>query len=407
MIKVLESPTKAYPQGKISATACVSFWAKEMAGNNSGDPIIIFRERDDNAQCQVWGAENSVDKKPEDEKLRDAEEEKPPVLIQRGPTEGSVSEARLTKAGSFPVANSTSTGFFRLTTRKHKESEFWSFPNTGKGLVEDLALTSSGLVENDMRPDLAARTSSSSTCSVQKLETRGWDRLIKKRFDFIKQRLKRVLSPRKSRPRETFPGSSLGSVDPHEHIDQDHEHDGSSKMTRIESSSDCRAGDGKLQGRSRTSSLNESIEKYARLLGNSFSTDAKLDHSRSLSVRNADQGTRIFRRRLSLPDLDSLHSLLGELEQLSANTESISLSKQKSEIDVVKVGENEGSDTAERTDSAHLTMERDRPDSEAESTFDSEIRITIQQEAKFTDTGSAGLDVNERSVDSPHSEGKL
>lgn len=440
IIKVLQNPTKANPLGKISATADSCFWSKEMTHDNLGDAINIFRERagkpenksreqnsikvpdeklGDNAQCQGCVAVHLVDPKSENEKLREKEEKQPSVQILRGQTEISISKVRFAKARSFPMADSTGTGSFRLATRKHKESEFWSFTANGKKLVEDSDVTSSSLVKNDGKPDRAAKTKG----LVPKLHLCGWDRLIVKRFNFIKQGLKRVFSLRKSRPQGAFLNSSLGRVSPHKEINR--ENDGSSKTTGIESSPGYRASDFKLEQRSRTCSLSESVEKYDQLLGNTCSTDAKFDHSRSLRLRSAEgvicsskRGMKIFRRWLSLPDLDfdSLHPLLGEMERLSVNTESIHHNKLNPRFDIVKVHKNKGSHTVEMgegsTDShpnspedlVHLTTKGAVPDNEAESTFESEISIALQQVANIE---LPRLDSNERSMTSSHFEGKL
>ncbi|XP_031386428.1 protein TRM32-like [Punica granatum] len=449
-IVVLENPTKAIPLTETSVPALVSFRGKEMkCGKNQkdvecfGDPIIIFPERDgttenklrdpnsfkapdeiggDNTTCQVCGFTNPVDKKSENEKLHDAETKKPALQILQDPAESLITKAKFAKSVTFPAVDTTNTSCYRLPTRKHKESESWSFSNTVKRLVEESVPASSHSLENDTKPDAVDKTSNAVTGLVQKLDLWGWNRLIVKRFNFIKQRLKRALSPRDTRPRAASKDLSIARADFQEDSDQDHE--GSSNRKGIESYADYRGRDVRLGQRSRTSSLNESLKKYARLFGNGLNTDAKLEYSRSLTLRNEEgvfcsswHGKKIFRRRLSLPDLDSFDYLLGELDHSSADTESHSPNKSNPRCDVGEVDENKGSDAVERAegtttpfvnspeDSANLTMKRDIPENEAESTSGSEVNIALKQETRCSSIEPAMLDWDAGSTYSPHSGG--
>lgn len=62
------------------------------------------------------------------------------------------------------------------------------------------------------------------------------------------------------------------------------------------------------------------------------------------------RGTKIFRRRLSLPNLDQLLCLSGELDHLSADTDSNNRSTPKHTCNVVEADENEGPETVERAE---------------------------------------------------------
>ncbi|KAK4777706.1 hypothetical protein SAY87_017893 [Trapa incisa] len=238
------------------------------------------------------------------------------------------------------IPGSLGTCSIRLTKPRQKESEFWSFTTDGKRLVEEVSEVACNLVEE------------ANKAAKAKPHFWRWDRLIVKPIHSVKQRLKKCAISRKSRSK------GVSQEDFHQ------EKYTSSKM---------------IEQRAQALSSIQSVQKYGQLSGNTCSPGAELANPTSPRSRNAyevicssSQGTKSFRRRhLSLPDLDSFRSLLDDLEKLTAYTESIWYHHRP--FDVLKVGENRGSDTVE------MAEERSN-DIEAESIFESsDISTSIPQ----------------------------
>lgn len=208
---------------------------------------------------------------------------------------------RFMKARSFPLPDSSRARHYRVSTLKHKQGEVW-FPPRGDSPKVD---TTNFPKDHKMslvpfNAPLTHGTTVSSLDSSQTLGNHGWNHLIVSQFKCIKQRIIRAL---KDSRKESLP---LEVVVDH----------GSSADVK-EVSNDL-VEESKPQRMTRLSSLNESLDKYARLFGESSSSESKgskLDNSKSLKLTAEDRtGTpKTFRRRLSLPDHETLSSILSDM----------------------------------------------------------------------------------------------
>lgn len=200
-----------------------------------------------------------------------------------------IGKPRFTKARSFPFSDSSGARHYRASTLQHKQSEVWFFREGDRQKMAPFNAT------------LKQETTRSSLVSSQTIDHHGWNHLIISQFKGIKRRVRLAL---KQSRRGSLPAEMVS--------DQ-----GSSSDYMKEISND-QVEANKLLKMTRLSSLNESLDKYARLLGESFSAESKaskLNNSKSLSLRvDAKTSTpKTFRRRLSLPDYETLTSLLGDL----------------------------------------------------------------------------------------------
>ncbi|GFS37874.1 TRM32-like protein [Actinidia rufa] len=197
--------------------------------------------------------------------------------------QASNARARLTKSGSFPAADFSHSRKFRPSKLKHKQNEVWSFPKGEKlfapKLSKDIHTKSELLMVNDTGGEVLNQDLYFSSMD----STKGSD---------TQENSKVVID------RVEDDNSSIC-----------HEIDGSAynlnkvKPTRVR----------------RTSSLSGSLERYAQLLQNSSSREAKLQVSKSLKLSNeyeipsGGHAPTSFKRFQSLPHLDSYGSLQNEL----------------------------------------------------------------------------------------------
>ncbi|XP_040992546.1 LOW QUALITY PROTEIN: uncharacterized protein LOC121239366 [Juglans microcarpa x Juglans regia] len=248
--------------------------------------------------------------------------------------QNSKHKARLTKSGSFPLANSSSKKYISTRTLEHKQNESWSFPKGEKMLSSSLVSESDSSVSQRSMPSMAdnntvggamrQETNSSSPDSSQGLIHRGWNQQVINHFKEIKQKIWHAL---KENRKESNPTSMEPLI---EREPFGKEISGTSKISMsqggIDNPGSFHEGNGSnydpSRGRlgyiQRTSSLNESLDRYTELFERTFGQGAKWHHSKSLKL--TDEGkvpssgfaSKSFKRRLSLPDLDYFCSSLND-----------------------------------------------------------------------------------------------
>ncbi|XP_024028108.1 protein TRM32 isoform X2 [Morus notabilis] len=207
---------------------------------------------------------------------------------------------RLTKSRSFPLANSSQARNIRPSTLKHKQNEVWLFLNREQSKFQ-----------KDHHVNSLTADPGDTSGSVN---NHGWNQLVINRLSDIKQKIKHALKESKRERGQTpveeeyqkTPFGDRTSIDRLEiTIDQD---------SKKNDSSDDDLRRRRLQRVGRTVSLNESLERYAKLFENTSGKETKYSHSRSLRVTSeekvAPHARKSCRRNLSLPDIDFLASLL-------------------------------------------------------------------------------------------------
>lgn len=213
-----------------------------------------------------------------------------------------IEKPRFTKARSFPLSDSSGARHHGASSLKHKQGEVW-FSRGGDKLKIGMTnfLNDHEMSQVPFNATLKQETVSSSLDSSQALDSHRWNHLITSQFRGIKRRIKHAL-------KESRKGSlpAKGMV----------EH--GSPSDDVKEIFNDQVEVGKVQKMARLSSLNESLDKYARLFEESFSAESKvskLNHSRSLNltVEGKISTPKAFRRRLSLPDHETLSSLLSDL----------------------------------------------------------------------------------------------
>ena len=215
----------------------------------------------------------------------------------------SDTEIRLTKSSSFPVADSSRATSLRPSTLKHKQNEIWSFPKGEKLLASTRTPKS---VTSDSHED------------SERFSHQGWNQLVMRRFKDIKQKLMHALQESKKGNTPTLI-ETLVSEDPSRCDDKEMSETlnliNCEERSKIDGLDDT-VGKRRLQRVSRTSFLDESLDRYSQLFESSCRSEPKLHHSRSLKLRSEEKVTstanakKSTRRNLSLPDLDSLCSFL-------------------------------------------------------------------------------------------------
>ncbi|KAM5583669.1 protein TRM32 [Rosa sericea] len=215
----------------------------------------------------------------------------------------SNTKVRLTKSSSFPVADSSRARSVMPSTLKHKQNEIWSFPKGEKLLASTRAPK---LVTSESQEDLP-----------EGFRYQGWNQLVMSRFKDIKQKL--MHAPQESKKGNTPTSTeTLVPEDPSgcdgKEMSETPEMITGEERSKIDGLDDTL---GKRKRRvSRTSSLDESLNRYSQLFESSCRSEAKLHHSMSLKLRSEEKvsstgnAQKSTRRNLSLPDLDSLCSFL-------------------------------------------------------------------------------------------------
>ncbi|XP_050369861.1 protein TRM32-like isoform X2 [Argentina anserina] len=292
----------------------------------------------------------------------------------------SDTKVRFTKSSSFPAADSSRATSFRPSTLKHKQNEIWSFPKGEKLLA---STRTQKLVTSDSQED-------SERCGHQ-----GWNQLVMRRFKHIKQRLMHALqeSKKENTPTliETLVFEGPFGCDGKEMSETPDLINGEQR-SKIDGLNDT-AGKRRLNRVSRTSSLDESLNRYSQLFESSCRSEAKLDHSRSLKLKseeivtstgNAQKSTR---RNLSLPDLDSLCSFLN-----GPARDAFRLG-----IPVKNVVDHKTSKENIGPKSVNLNVDTGNKSEKLESILETEFQNTIKENCDAKDLHECEVELEERS----------
>ncbi|CAJ2660858.1 unnamed protein product [Trifolium pratense] len=264
----------------------------------------------------------------------------------------SHNKATLTKSGSFPLPASSKTKNISSSTFRAKQTEIWDFPKGeklrvgthvpkkfGSSSVKDISyeMLKPSATDNGIDSVVAVEQKSSiSTWSSDGLNHKGWNQVVTHQFKVIKQKIKHaIVELKKSGHSKTSPEYS--NIDNEKEISQSlddgaiHEYKKSRSLGETKASE---SGSNKHEPRlmRRTSSLNESMDRYTQLFEKSLSKEVKWQSSKSKSLRltNDDKTqkskhARIFSRsNLSMPNLEALgfilHEALLETNDIGNNT---------------------------------------------------------------------------------------
>lgn len=241
-------------------------------------------------------------------------------------------KARLTKCGSFPMEKSSQIrNINSRSTLKHKQNEIWAFPKGEKLLagteapqtfakdisyMKALPFVSDHEVDSDMKKNSDFSLSRPS----RGLNHKGWNQLVLHRFKVIKQKIKHAVTEFTKNGYQTsyraLPENRLGKEVSQSLVDGIIENR-SSNMTKA---SDNDSNKHEVRFMRRTSSLNESLDRYTQLFEQSFGKDPRWNSSlsKSLKVTNEDRNhtsgyaPKLSKRNLSLPNFGSLSFILHE-----------------------------------------------------------------------------------------------
>ncbi|MED6120859.1 hypothetical protein PIB30_024883 [Stylosanthes scabra] len=216
-------------------------------------------------------------------------------------------EARLTKSESFPL---TSSSQMRSTTPpsslEHKKTEVWATPK-GERLLDST------------QPIKPVPLASDHAAVSAGLNHKGWNQMVLHRFRVIKQKIKHTLLEfrKNGHQRDSCNDvkEALQSLD--DGAVREYIRSKSLKETKSSDYSSHRQESQRLVRR--TSSLNESMDKYTRLFEKSFDSDVKWHSSKSKSLRLtnedkmiSDHASRFSRSNLSLPNIEALSFIVHE-----------------------------------------------------------------------------------------------
>lgn len=238
-------------------------------------------------------------------------------------------KVKLTKSRSFPVAYSSQVRTIRTSTLKHKQNERWFFQKGDKLLSGNQAAKSVAYKsqkdqhslpytadDNGKGSVMEEETSSTSASLSHGLNNHGWNQLVLNRFRDIKQKIKHVLKESNKKTNQTTTEATFHSVP-----FVDNEMSGRLEITIGQNGNENDNFNEDLSKRRmrhvrRSSSLNESMDKYTRLFETNFGRDTKFFHSRSLKLTNegkvssSGRAQKSCSRNLSLPDLDNFCAFL-------------------------------------------------------------------------------------------------
>ncbi|KAL9322874.1 hypothetical protein ACSQ67_010927 [Phaseolus vulgaris] len=227
----------------------------------------------------------------------------------------SQTKARLTKCGSFPLA---STSQMRNISSSVKKDVSYEKPLT---LVSDLG------VDSAMKQKAIISSKSS-----QESNHRGWNQLVLHQFKAIKQKIKHALVEFRKSSYQTSAEAIHHRASPEysiinndEEISRTLEDGVVQEYKRSKSSNETKASDydsNKHDARlmRRTSSLNESLDRYTQLFEKSFSKEAKWQSSKSKSLKLTHEDKihksahvpKFSRSNFSMPNLETLGFIVQE-----------------------------------------------------------------------------------------------
>nr|XP_034920956.1 protein TRM32-like isoform X2 [Populus alba] len=244
--------------------------------------------------------------------------------------QASKAKVRLRRSGSFPAADCSHITFVRPSTIEHKQKEIWSFPKGVKPSIGNPA------------PRSTASRSLEDFYGKSIVHKYKWHLSFMSPFKGLKKKIKYALTESKRESDHESTNTSRYEVPSGYNFSTDKEEmskklkeitvhqDGVENSTSFQETNSFDNDLSKAQAPriGRGSSLKESLDGYARLFEYSFSKQVKWNQyqSKSLKLSSEDKsqsrGLRSFRRRLSLPDIESIYLFPNESssDALSSNT---------------------------------------------------------------------------------------
>ncbi|KAK4285221.1 hypothetical protein QN277_001948 [Acacia crassicarpa] len=238
-------------------------------------------------------------------------------------------KARLTKSGTFPIAASSQMQNFKSrSTLKHKQTEIWAFPKGEKSLAGAPAsemFTNDGayMKEVPLAGDYGMDSAMKQTGWNHK--HKGWNQLVIHRFKVIKQRIMHALMEFTKNGYHTSSEAFRRRVSYENQLGKEVSQSLEDGVTENIISNEIKASDygsnkHEIPLMRRTSSLNESMDRYTQLFERTFAKDVKWHSSmsKSLKVTNADNNRtsghapKSSKRNLSLPNIESIGFILHE-----------------------------------------------------------------------------------------------
>ncbi|XP_021648023.2 uncharacterized protein LOC110640819 isoform X2 [Hevea brasiliensis] len=263
---------------------------------------------------------------------------------------------RLKKSGSFPLADSPSTRFLRPSTLEHKQKEIWSYPREENfpAKIEVPKFVASNSSEDSQDKPMGFKsddsgvlavtqeTDFSSFASSKGSNKHGWHQSFMIHLKDVMKKIKHTLKESKKEDNHSSINTILHGVPSSCKLSTDEKDtpvrlkefithiDGKENFRSCHETndSDNDLSKGRLAHIRRISSLNESVYQYARLFEFSLTKEAKWHdyQSKSLKLTNEDKfpstgySFKSFRRRLSLPDLESFCPLPNETSHNSLHS---------------------------------------------------------------------------------------
>ncbi|KAB5520316.1 hypothetical protein DKX38_024635 [Salix brachista] len=258
----------------------------------------------------------------------------------------SKAKVRLRRSGSFPAADCSHIRVVRPSTIEHKLKEIWSFPKGVRssigtqeprsdafGPLRDFHEKSIDLKASDHGvTSIAQETQLSSLKPSQGLHKHRWHILLMSLVKGLQKKIKNALTESKRESNHVSTNASIYRVSSGCKFSTDEEEmseklkentmngDGIENPTSFQETNgfDNDLSKGQVPHMRRGSSLKESLNGYARLFEYSFSKEAKWHQyqSKSLKLSSGDKfqssGLKSFRRRLSLPDIESIYHIPNE-----------------------------------------------------------------------------------------------
>lgn len=248
-------------------------------------------------------------------------------------------KAKLTKSGSFPLTAPSKVKNISSSTFRSKQTEIWHFPKgekllagtqapkkLGSSLVKDISYETSKPSASDLGIDSVTamqQKPSISSRPSEGLSHKGWNQVVIHQFKAIKQKIKHALVEFKksghqasvevihNNEKEISQSLDVGVIQ---------EYRKSKSLSEAKASeSDSNKHEASLMRR--TSSLNESMDRYTQLFEKSMSKEIKWQSSKSKSLRltnddkiHKSRHARMFSRsNLSMPNLESLGFILHDV----------------------------------------------------------------------------------------------
>ena len=258
------------------------------------------------------------------------------------------SSASLAKSRSFPAPGLARKGYKKLSSLQHKLNE--SFPKVRKsGSSQPSKLVESESPKNfheDVMPcdsdstsssNITPQTSSSSFGPNRGLRHGGWNQLVVKRFNFIKQKIRHSFKERKKgNNQKTSKGTPTQTVNPSGHelpLSREEAQESLGTATSNDglgirgysetgNSENDNLSDG-VQTKTGTASLKAPLERYSQ----QPEREAKCFDSQSLrlireeTIPNIEKRRKSYGRNLSLPDIDLFCTLFTDPSPAVSRTE--------------------------------------------------------------------------------------